>query len=571
MLPREDRLARPVQVATRASWFLRALLLPPGRARPEIRLNLGAKRRGEITPGDPSAIDKRVHRGIIHPHLREKGISSMGEKKLPAGLVWTQPLFHPRSVALVGASKDPKKWGFNLLANIKKGGYQGRVYPVNPRESEILEFKAYPSIALIPEPVDQAILVVPPADMSKVIEECGRNGAKMGVVITAGFGEVDRVGKAREKEMVGLARSLGMRLVGPNCQGVVSTWDGSLYAHMPPQFPPPGPLGAVSQSGNLATTLIEAGRQLGIGYSRIISSGNEADLQTADFLESLAEDPQTEVILSYLEGAKEGKRFMRAARKASARKPLLMVKAGKTDVGVKAAFSHTGALAGSADLFDGLSRQAGIIGAETIEEMVDMAAALATQPLPRGRRVGIVTLGGGWGVLAADYCARAGLILEELTPEMIGSLDKILPPWWNRMNPVDMVAGYRKGDLLTSIELFLRSKKFDGLLLLGLGWRAVRGGILKTWALHPGDGMEAAGQDWIDEEEKIFADLQELGRKYNKPILLASDVIQHTPGYEKAVRERKVAAYPSLPRAVKAYLGLVRRYEFLNHRVPSSG
>jgi acyl-CoA synthetase (NDP forming) len=476
---------------------------------------------------------------------------------------WYQPLFHPRSIALVGASKDPKKWGFNLLFNILKGNYRGRVYPINPKESEILGFKVYPSIAQVPEPVDQAILVVPSSDMPKVIQECGQNGTKVGVVITAGFGEVDRDGKKVEEEIVALARSLDMRLVGPNCQGIVSTWDASFYAHMPPQFPPSGPLGVVSQSGNLATSLIEAGRQLGIGFSRIISSGNEADLQTPDFLEFLAEDPKTEVILSYLEGVKDGREFLQIARKVSARKPFLMVKAGQTEAGVKAAFSHTGALAGSASLFNGLCRQMGVIEAETMEEMVDMAMALATQPLPSGRRVGVVTLGGGWGVLAADFCSQAGLTVETLTPRMIRELDGVLPPWWNRMNPVDMVAGYRKGDLLTSIELFLSSNRFDGVLLLGLGWRAVRGGFLKSSAVSDDDGMDAAGQDWIDEEGKIFADLQELGRKYKKPILLASDVIQHTPGFEEAVRQRRVAAYPSLPRAIRAYLGLVKRHEFL--------
>jgi acyl-CoA synthetase (NDP forming) len=487
----------------------------------------------------------------------------MAKQKLTGDKARYQPLFHPQSVALVGASKDPKKWGFNLLFNILKGNYRGRVYPINPKESEILGFKVYPSIAQVPEPVAQAILVVPSSDMPKVIQECGRNGTQVGVVITAGFGEVDQKGKNVEKEMVFLARSSGIRLVGPNCQGIVSTWDASFYAHMPPQFPPPGPLGVVSQSGNLATSLIEAGRQLGIGFSRIISSGNEADLQTPDFLEFLAEDPKTEVILSYLEGVKDGREFLQIARKVSAKKPLLMVKAGQTEAGVKAAFSHTGALAGSASLFGGLCRQMGVIEAETIEEMVDMAMALATQPLPRGRRVGVVTLGGGWGVLAADFFSEAGLIVKALTPRMIKELDGILPPWWNRMNPVDMVAGYRKGDLLTSIELFLNSNRFDGVILLGLGWRAVRGGFLKSWAVSAEDGMEAAGQDWIDEEKKIFAELQEMGRKYEKPILLASDVIQHTPGFEEALRQRRVAAYPSLPRAVRAYLGLVKRYEFL--------
>jgi acyl-CoA synthetase (NDP forming) len=305
------------------------------------------------------------------------------------------------------------------------------------------------------------------------------------------------------------------------------------------------------------------GSNMGMGFSRIISSGNEADLQTADFLEALGEDPQTEVILSYLEGAKEGSKFLSAVRRVSSNKPLLMVKAGQTEAGVKAAFSHTGALSGAAPLFNGLFKQTGVIQAETIEEMVDMAAALTTQPLPKGRRVGVITLGGGWGVLAADYCTKAGLIVGELPRKMVRDLDEVLPPWWNRINPVDMVAGYRKGDLSRSLELFLSSKKFDGVILLGLGWRTVRGGFLKKWAVSPEDRMEPAGQDWIQEEEKIFADLQELGRKYAKPVLLASDVIQHTPGVEESIRKRRTAAYPTLSRAVKAYLGLVKRYEIL--------
>lgn len=477
---------------------------------------------------------------------------------------WQKALFEPESVAIVGASKDPKKWGFHLLFNIIKGGYPGRIYPINPREKEILGFKAFPSMTQVPEPVDQVILVVPPRRILDVLEECGRNGAMVGVVITAGFGEVNREGKKLEEEMVALARGLGMRLVGPNCQGVVSTGECPLYAHMPPQFPHPGPAGVVSQSGNLATSLIEAGRLAGLGFSRVVSSGNEADLQTIDFMEALAEDPQTEVVLSYLEGIKDGRKFFQAARTISLKKPLLVVKAGQTEAGVKAAFSHTGALSGADDLFNGLCQQAGIIRMETIEEMIDLTTALISQPLPQGRRVGIVTLGGGWGVLSADYCSKAGLIIGDLSKEMVRSLDEILPPWWNRINPVDMVAGYRKGDLIRSIELFLESKNFDGVLLLGLGWRAVRGGFLRTWALTPEDAMEDAGRDWIEEEERIVTDLRNLGRKYGKPILLASDVIQYTPGFKGAILNRRVAAYPSLPRAVKAYLGLVKRYEILH-------
>ncbi len=474
-----------------------------------------------------------------------------------------KPLFHPQSIAIVGASRDPKKWGFHLLLNVTKGGYAGRIYPVNPREKEILGFKAYPSVAQIPQTVDLVIMVVPPTDILRVLNDCGSNGAKIGVVITAGFGESSREGKKVEEEMVRLAGSLGIRLVGPNCQGIVSTSPVRLYAHMPPQFPEPGPLGVVSQSGNLATSIIELGNSMYLGFSRIISSGNEADLQTIDFLEYLAEDPQTEVILSYLKGIKDGERFIRAVKKVSSQKPFLMVKAGQTEAGIKAAFSHTGALTGSDNLFDGLRQQMGIIRAETLEEMVDIAAALLTQPLPRGRRLGILTLGGGWGVLAADYCAKAGLILPELSKGMVKTLDKVLPPWWNRINPIDMVAGYRKGDLIQSLEVFLGSRQFDGVLMLGLGWRAIRGGFLQVSAFTPQDRMEAVGREWIEEEQKIFADIQELGRRYDKPILLASDMVHLVPGYAESIRNRRVAAYPSLHRAVRAYRGLVERYEIL--------
>lgn len=474
-----------------------------------------------------------------------------------------EAFFHPRSVAVVGASRDPQKWGFTLVFNILKGGYKGRVFPVNPREKEILGLPVYANLGRIPEPVDLAIFIVPPADVPGVIRDCGKNGTKAGIVITAGFGEMGPEGKSLQESITRLAEGFGMGLMGPNCQGLVSTEGASLYAHMPPQFPPAGPVGVVSQSGNLATSFITAGEAMGVGFSRIISSGNEADLQTTDFLEALADDPATEVILSYLEGVRDGRTFVGKSREVSRQKPFIMVKAGQTEAGVKAAFSHTGALSGSDDLFRALFSQAGVIRAETIEEAIDLSAALVSQPLPKGRRVGVVTLGGGWGVLAADYCAKAGLIVEELSPKMIGALNEVLPPWWNRLNPVDMVAGYRKGDLITTLDLFLKSDRYDGVLMLGLGWRTVRGGLLIAEAKSPQDGMAAAGRDWVEEEKKIFAEVQELSRRYGKPILLASDVIREIPSLAESVRARRVAAYPTLLRAVRAYGGLVRRSEIV--------
>lgn len=472
-------------------------------------------------------------------------------------------IFQPRCLAVVGASQDPQKWGFHILLNILKGGYRGQVFGVNPRASEILGVRVFPRISYIREPVDLALLVVPPSDVLNTIRDCGEKGIRAGIVITAGFGELGQEGKAIEGEMVRLARAMGMRLVGPNCQGITSPNPMRLYAHMPPLFPSAGGISFVSQSGNLISSMFRLGETLGVGFRRIVSSGNEADLATIDFLEYFLEDPETSVLMSYLEGVKEGGGFFERIRPIAARKPLLMIKAGQTQAGMKAAKSHTGSMSGADPLFNGLCRQAGIIRLETLEEMLDLAMALSTQPLPKGRRVGIITVGGGWGVLAADYCMKAGLVVEDLPKALVRALDKVFPPWWNRINPIDTVAGYRKGDIRRALELFLQSERFDGVLMLGFGWRIARGSILKAQASGPNDPMITAGLDWISEEMENFDALPGLIQRFKKPVILASDVLHFIPGFPRAFQEKGLAAYPSLQRAVRAYAGLVRRYEVL--------
>ncbi len=472
-------------------------------------------------------------------------------------------IFQPRSLAVVGVSQDPQKWGFHILFNVLKGGYRGRVFGVNPRGSEILGVRIFPTIGQIPEPVDLALLVVPPSDILNTIKDCGGKGIRAVIVITAGFGELGQQGKAIEGEMVRLARGFGMRLVGPNCQGVTSPKPFRLYAHMPPLFPSAGGISFVSQSGNLISSVFRLGETLGAGFRRVVSSGNEADLSTIDFLEYFLADPETKVIMSYLEGVREEQDFFQRICPVAAQKPLLMLKAGQTQAGMKAAKSHTGSMSGADPLFNGLCRQAGIIRLETLEEMIDLAMALGTQPLPKGRRVGVITVGGGWGVLGADYCMKAGLVVEDLPEALVRALDKVFPPWWNRINPIDTVAGYRKGDILRALELFLQSEKFDGVLMLGFGWRVARGSILTAQASDPNDPMVMAGQDWINEEMENFEALPGLIQKFRKPVILASDVLHFIPGYPQAFHERGLAAYPSLQRAVRAYAGLVHRSEVL--------
>ena len=312
-------------------------------------------------------------------------------------------LFHPNSVAFVGASNKPGKWGFMVLSNLINGGFPGSIYPINPGEEEIQGLKTYARVTDVPGIPDLAVIVVPPRSVPSVIQECVAKGIQTGIVITAGFAEVDGGGEKLQREMVELARAGGMVLVGPNCNGIMRP-PSKLYVAMPPIFPQPGPLAVVSQSGNVATSIARRGMNIGFGCSCFVSSGNEADLHCEDYFDYLAEDPDTKVILSYIEGFRDGKRFFETAKRVTKKKPLIMLKAGGTTAGAKAAKSHTAALSGSDSAFDGACWQNGVIRAKSIDDLCNIGVGLMGQPLPQGKRVAILTGGGGWGVLAADAC-----------------------------------------------------------------------------------------------------------------------------------------------------------------------
>ncbi len=348
--------------------------------------------------------------------------------------------FEPRSVAFLGASGDVRKWGFRILFNIITGGYNGRLYPVNPKGEQIGTLKVYKTVNDIPEVPDLAVIVVPAAVILQAVRECGQKGIKAGVVITAGFAEVGKEGAVLQAEMVETASSYGMRLIGPNCFGLMST-SRMLYAQMPNAFPPAGPIAVVSQSGNVGFTIARRAMSMDLGCSRVISTGNEADLHAEDFIEYLAGDQQTRVIMSYVEGFKNGRRLFDIATRASMKKPVIMIKVGETEAGASAARSHTASLSGSDAVFDGVCRQAGIIRVRNLQQLMNVGYGFLCHPLPKGNRVGIVTLGGGWGVLAADACARLGLDIVKLSDEIMKELDAFLPSWWSRNNPVDLAAG----------------------------------------------------------------------------------------------------------------------------------
>ena len=428
--------------------------------------------------------------------------------------------FKPESIVLLGASSDPRKWGWQILSNILHGGFKGRVYPINPVRDEILGYKVYKSVADVPEVPDLAIIVVPTTSIVTAVRDCAARGIKAAVVITAGFAEIGGKGVVLQKEMVRVAREGGLRLIGPNCFGIVSP-ASRLYAQMPPIYPPLGSIAVVSQSGNVGSTIGRRAMAINFGLSRLISTGNEADLHVEDFLEDLGRDRQTKVVLSYIEGFKGGRAFFRAAKEVSWHKPIVMIKVGETEAGASAARYHTASLSGSPRVFDGICRQAGVIRAGNIRELMNIGYGFLTYPLPRGKRVGIVTLGGGWGVLAADACARLGLEVVRLSDEVIRELDKLLPGWWSKSNPVDMVGGSIISDnILRVVEVLAKYDQIDSVISLGMPLPD----LSNLPRLVTGEDKENGRKQILDHYRKVFGRVGELKVKYGKPIVVAADI-----------------------------------------------
>jgi acyl-CoA synthetase (NDP forming) len=478
-------------------------------------------------------------------------------------------LFQPRSIAIVGASRTIGKWGFTFLLHLVKGGYTGDIYPVNPTVDEILGKKVYRSLGDIPGPVDVALISIPPAHVARAISDCGKIGVKACVVITAGFKEVGKAGAALEKEITDAAKKAGVIMVGPNCAGITSPWPDSLYCMMQPNFPQPGHIAVVSQSGNLAMSMLHMCWKQDIGISRCVSVGNQAQLKTEDFLEYLTADDRTRVVLAYIESIDDGRRFMDVSRQLTAVKPFIVIKGGKTATGSRAAMSHTGAIAGSDAAFDAMCRQCGIIRANDLEDMFDTAAAFLSQPVPQGDRVGIVANGGGWGVIMADACQEAGLNIVDLPEELIKALDERLPPWWNRHNPVDLVAGMSRGAFFKALDILAASDSVDSLIAMGFGYGKPFVSVIRTveddGQLNVTDYVKGALHS--DERGKTF--ILDLIAKYEKPLLLTSEyeVGAETDNNEAILdlRKKNILSYPSTARTARVLARLVRYGRYLKN------
>ncbi len=386
------------------------------------------------------------------------------DRPAPQGL---DAIFRPRSVAVIGASRRPGSIGAAIFKNLLEHGFDGPVYPVNPQARVVQSVLAYPTVSDIPGDVDLAVIAVPSKQVVAAVEECGQKGVRGVVVITAGFKETGREGGERERALVETTRRYGMRMVGPNCLGVLNTESNiCLDATFAPAWPPNGGVAFSSQSGALGLAILETAGALGMGISHFVSVGNKADVSGNDLLEYWENDPGTSTILLYLESFGNPRRFTQIARRVARTKPIVAVKSGRTKSGARAASSHTGSLAGADNAVDALCRQSGVIRTDTIEEMFDVAMILANQPLPKGARIGIVTNAGGPAIMASDACESHGLELGTLSDATTAALQSFLPPEASVKNPVDMIASATPESFEKTVRLVLTDPGVDAVLAI---------------------------------------------------------------------------------------------------------
>ena len=462
------------------------------------------------------------------------------------------PLFHPQSVAVIGASRNPQSIGYRLLDALRSNQFHGRCYAINPHPSTIAGMNTYPSLRALPEPVDLAVIVVPKDAVLSVLDDCAATGVRALVVITAGFAEVGEEGRRLQDQVLETVRQQGMRMVGPNCFGILNT-DPTvrLNATFTSTFPPAGSIAMSSQSGALGIALLAASERLQLGISTFVSVGNKADVSVNDLLQYWENDPATTVILLYVESFGNPRRFGRIARRVSRKKPIVVLKAGRTSSGKRAASSHTAALASNEVAVDALFLQTGILRADTLEDVFALAAGLSEQPLPKGKRVGILTNAGGPAILCADACESGGLEVPELSQATIATLASFLPSAAALRNPVDLIASATPEQYEQAIVTLLASDDIDALIILYIAVTAmdvdpiaagIRKGIMAARATAETKKPVYVGWMVETDRERRFSLLNETVPTFGLPELPAR-VLSKITGYVQW-RDRPVGMVP---------------------------
>ncbi len=414
---------------------------------------------------------KRLEQGIYYCDIdltqQDEFARQQAYREHVARAAGIRHLLCPRSIAVIGASRDPRKIGGALFRNLLQGGFTGPVFPVNPNVPSVAGVLAYPTILDVPGDVDLAVIAVPAPMVLEVVDQCAMKGVWGLVIISAGFGETGGEGMEREKALREKVLSYGMRLIGPNCLGVLNTHaDVSMNATFAPVVPPPGKVSMASQSGALGIALLDYARAINLGMAYFVSMGNKVDVSSNDLLEFWEDDPSTSVILLYLESFGNPRKFSRIARRLTRTKPIIVVKGGRSAVGARATASHTGALAGTTVAVDALLRQAGVLQVDSIEELFGVAQVLAHQPPPKGNRVAIVTNAGGPGILAADAAEAWGLNVTPLAEETRKRLRQFLPQEASVGNPVDMLASATPQHYQQTLGAVLEDPNVDSVIVI---------------------------------------------------------------------------------------------------------
>jgi acetyl coenzyme A synthetase (ADP forming)-like protein len=448
------------------------------------------------------------------------------------------PFFDPQGIVVIGASTKPEKLGYGVARNLLKGGYEGAIHLVNPKDGTLFGIPMQRSVAEVPDPVDLAVVIVPAAVAPQTLREVGQRGIHAAILTSSGFRETGPQGAALEEELLEVCRAFGIRLIGPNCIGLLDTHLPLDTTFLAPPPPPSGDIAFLSHSGAFCAAIIDWSRWQGFGFSRLISLGNQADVTETDLLAHIASDPHTRSIVLYLEGLKDGRRFLQEAARVTPRKPIVALKVGRFESGQKAAASHTGALAGAEAAFDAAFEKAGVLRALTVEEAFDWAQALAACRLPRGRRMAVLTNAGGPGVIAADSLEDHGLSLAALDPATIRALQELLPPAASPHNPVDMLASASPADYANCLRLLLDDPQVDGVLL-----------VLPPPPIYPA--------------EEVADVLIPLIRAADKPVLVALMGAHLVQTAARHFERSHIPTFPFPERAAATLARLAERAEFL--------
>jgi acetyltransferase len=514
-----------------------------------------------VVDGAPIAVD-----ALVELHDDDEVVAAPHRTR-PSDAAF-RALFDPKGVVVAGASSHPGKFGFVSLHNLLASGYEGAVAATNRERAEVLGIQTVADIDELPAGVHDLVFVCTPASVNPaLLRAAAAKGIRAAFVTSAGYGEAGEQGVAAQHELVALCDELGILLAGPNGQGVVST-PAKLCAQIVAPYPPAGAIGVASQSGNFVSSFLNYAVATGVGISRAVSAGNAAAVSVPDYLDFYASDDETAVALAYVEGVPDGRGFLDRVADVARAKPLVLVKGGATAGGQRAAASHTGSLATDDRVFDGACRQTGVTRAATVEEAFEAAATFATQPLPAGPRVVVMTTAGGWGVVTADAITRSALELAELPEDLLAAIDAKLPPRWSRNNPVDLAGGETRDTIPEVLELIASHPGVDAVIQLGVGIQANQARLMRDGRFYPDHGLKRIVAYHERQDARFAQAAHEISLATGKPILLATElaVADPTNAAPAAVRATGRLCYPSANRAVTALAHAWERSRWLQAR-----